>query len=611
MERQTQINVWYLVIAVLGVMWLGSLWKEARTVEPITYSEFVGYLKEGKIAEVVIRDNFVEGTFKEPQPDKRTRFVAVRVDENIAKDLQQYDVKFTGVIENTFLRDMLGWVIPALVFFGLWWFVMRKFAEKQGLGGGFLSVGKSKAKLYMEKDVKVTFADVAGVDEAKEELQEVVQFLKNPQDYGRLGGRLPKGILLVGPPGTGKTLLARAVAGEAGVAFLSINGSEFVEMFVGVGAARVRDLFDQARKLAPAIIFIDEVDALGRARGAYGVGGHDEKEQTLNQLLAELDGFDPSAGLVLLAATNRPEVLDPALLRAGRFDRQVLVDRPDKKGRIAILNVHLKKAKLADDVDPEKIAALTPGFSGAELANLVNEAALLATRRGADAVALADFNNGVERIVAGLEKKNRVLNEKERRTVAYHEMGHALVAMTIPGSDPVHKISIIPRGVGALGYTIQRPTEDRFLMTTGELENKMAVLLGGRAAEHVVFDEISTGAADDLMKVTEHRAQHGHALRHDERPGPGRLRGRAGPVPGDAGRRPEESRIQRGDGARDRHRGEGHRRPRVRAGGADPDRPPRDARARRAAAVAEGNPGRGRAARPAGTGCCSESGLTG
>jgi cell division protease FtsH len=483
-------------------MWLANLWKEARTVEPITYSEFVGYLKEGKIAEVVIRENVVEGTFKEPLADKRSRFVAVRVDENLARDLQQYDVKFTGVIENTFLRDMLGWVIPALVFFGLWWFVMRKFAEKQGLGGGFLSVGKSKAKVYMEKDVKVTFDDVAGVDEAKDELKEVVQFLKDPKDYGRLGGRLPKGILLVGPPGTGKTLLARAVAGEAAVPFLSINGSEFVEMFVGVGAARVRDLFDQARKLAPAIIFIDELDALGRARGAYGLGGHDEKEQTLNQLLVELDGFDSSSGLVLLAATNRPEILDPALLRAGRFDRQVLVDRPDKKGRIAILAVHLKKVRLAGDVDPEKIAALTPGFSGADLANLVNEAALLATRRGADAVSLRDFNDGVERIVAGLEKKNRLLNEKERRTVAYHEMGHALVAMTIPGSDPVHKISIIPRGVGALGYTIQRPTEDRFLMTTGELENKMAVLLGGRAAEHLVFDEISTGAADDLMKVT-------------------------------------------------------------------------------------------------------------
>jgi cell division protease FtsH len=451
---------------------------------------------------VVIRENTVEGKFKSPLPDGRSRFVAVRVDDRLAKDLEQYGVKFTGVIESTFFRDILGFVLPAVVFFGLWWFVMRKFAEKQGLGGGFLSVGKSKAKVYMEKDVKVTFDDVAGVDEAKDELKEVVEFLRSPKDYGRLGGRLPKGILLVGPPGTGKTLLARAVAGEAGVPFLSINGSEFVEMFVGVGAARVRDLFDQARKLAPAIIFIDELDALGRARGGFGLGGHDEKEQTLNQLLAELDGFDSSSGLVLLAATNRPEILDPALLRAGRFDRQVLVDRPDKKGRIAILNIHLKKVKLATDVDPEKVAALTPGFSGADLANLVNEAALLATRRGADAVALKDFNDGIERIVAGLEKKNRVLNEKERRAVAYHEMGHALVAMTLPGSDPVHKISIIPRGVGALGYTIQRPTEDRFLMTTGELENKMAVLLGGRAAEHIVFDEISTGAADDLVKVT-------------------------------------------------------------------------------------------------------------
>jgi cell division protease FtsH len=501
MERQTQFNLWYFVLAALAVLWLHSVWVEMRTVEPITYSEFVDYLKDGKIEEVVIRQNTVEGKFKEPLADKRTRFVAVRVDEQLAKDLEQYNVKYTGVIESTFLRDILGFVIPALVFVGLWFFLMRRFAEKGGMGGGFLSIGKSKAKVYMEKDVKVTFADVAGVDEAKEELQEVVEFLKNPKDYGRLGGRLPKGVLLVGPPGTGKTLLARAVAGEAAVPFLSINGSEFVEMFVGVGAARVRDLFDQARKLAPAIIFIDELDALGRARGAYGVGGHDEKEQTLNQLLVELDGFDSSSGLILLGATNRPEILDPALLRAGRFDRQVLVDRPDKRGRIAILNVHLKKVTLADDVDPEKIAALTPGFSGADLANLVNEAALLATRRGATAVALKDFNDGIERIVAGLEKKNRVLNEVERRTVAYHEMGHALVAMTLPGSDPVHKISIIPRGIGALGYTIQRPLEDRFLMTTTELENKMSVLLGGRAAERVVFDEISTGAADDLQKV--------------------------------------------------------------------------------------------------------------
>jgi cell division protease FtsH len=366
-----------------------------------------------------------------------------------------------------------------------------------------LSIGKSKAKVYMETDTKVTFEDVAGVDEAKEELKEIVSFLKEPQRYGRLGGRIPKGVLLVGPPGTGKTLLARAVAGEAGVPFFSISGSEFVEMFVGVGAARVRDLFEQARQKAPAIIFIDELDALGRARGAYSLGGHDEKEQTLNQLLAELDGFDPSRGLILLAATNRPEILDPALLRAGRFDRQVLVDRPDKKGRVQILQVHLKKVRLSADVDPEQIAALTPGFTGADLANLVNEAALLATRRGGEAVALADFTAAVERIVAGLEKKNRLLNPFERKVIAHHEMGHALVALSIPGSDPVHKVSIIPRGIGALGYTIQRPTEDRFLMTREELDNKMTVLLGGRAAEHVVFQHYSTGAADDLAKVTD------------------------------------------------------------------------------------------------------------
>ena len=369
--------------------------------------------------------------------------------------------------------------------------------------GGLMSIGKSKAKVYMEKDTQVTFADVAGVDEAKEELSEVVGFLKDPQRYGRLGGRVPKGVLLVGPPGTGKTLLARVVAGEAGVPFFSINGSEFVEMFVGVGAARVRDLFEQARKRAPAIIFIDELDALGRARGAYALGGHEEKEQTLNQLLSEMDGFDPSGGLVLLAATNRPEILDPALLRAGRFDRQVLVDRPDKRGRVQILNVHLKKIQLDPSVDREQIAALTPGFSGADLANLVNEAALLATRRTAQAVTLEDFTQAVERIVAGLEKKNRLLNPAERKVVAYHEMGHALVAMSLPGVDPVHKISIIPRGIGALGYTIQRPTEDRFLMARDELENKMAVLLGGRAAERIVFGHLLTGAADDLAKVTD------------------------------------------------------------------------------------------------------------
>jgi cell division protease FtsH len=367
-----------------------------------------------------------------------------------------------------------------------------------------MSIGKSRAKVYVEKDTGVTFADVAGVDEAKAELQEIVAFLKDPRDYGRLGARMPKGVLLVGPPGTGKTLLAKAVAGEAGVPFFSISGSEFVEMFVGVGAARVRDLFEQARATAPAIIFIDELDALGRARGALGpIGGHDEREQTLNQLLSELDGFDSSSGLVLLAATNRPEILDPALLRAGRFDRQVLVDRPDKAGRVQILRVHGKKIRLSAEVDLEQVAALTTGFSGADLANLCNEAALAATRRGGTEVSLGDFTTAIERIVAGLEKKNRVLNPREREVVAYHEMGHALLALALPGTDPVHKVSIIPRGIGALGYTIQRPTEDRFLMTREELEHKIMVLLGGRAAEKLVFGHLSTGAADDLAKVTD------------------------------------------------------------------------------------------------------------
>jgi cell division protease FtsH len=503
-QKQTQFSIWYFVLAALAVLMLADAWKQYRQVEPIPYSEFQELLKAGKVKEIAILDNYIQGTLQTPTAEGREKFVTTRVETELARDLAQYNVKFTGVVQSTWLKDLLGWVVPALVFFGIWLFLMRRFAEKQGLGGGFMAIGKSKAKIYIETDTKVTFRDVAGIDEAKEELQEVVNFLKAPQEYGRLGGRLPKGVLLIGPPGTGKTLLARAVAGEAGVPFLSISGSEFVEMFVGVGAARVRDLFEQARAKAPAIIFIDELDALGRARGAYGgIGGHDEKEQTLNQLLVEMDGFDPSVGLVLLAATNRPEILDPALLRAGRFDRQVLVDRPDRIGRVQILQVHLKKVKLATDVNVDEIAALTPGFSGADLANLVNEAALLATRRGADAVGMQDFTAGVERIVAGLEKKNRLLNPHERRVVAYHEMGHALVASALPGSDPVHKISIIPRGVGALGYTIQRPTEDRFLMTRAELESKMAVLLGGRAAEHIVFDHFSTGAADDLQKITD------------------------------------------------------------------------------------------------------------
>ncbi len=501
MEKKTQFSIWYFACALLAVLLLHDAWVGARTIAPIPYSEFQALVKEGKVADIAIADNQIHGTFKAPI-DGKSRFVTTRVEPALAKDLAQYDIKFTGIVESTFLRDVLGWVIPAVVFVAIWIFVMRRFADKMG-GGGFMSIGKSKAKVYVETDTKVDFGDVAGVEEAKDELKEIVGFLKNPQRFGRLGGRAPKGVLLVGPPGTGKTLLARAVAGEAGVPFFSISGSEFVEMFVGVGAARVRDLFEQARAKAPAIIFIDELDALGRARSAGGaLGGHDEKEQTLNQLLVELDGFDSSKGLVLLAATNRPEVLDPALLRAGRFDRQVVVDRPDKTGRIAILAVHMKKITLAPGLDAAKVADLTPGFTGAELANLCNEAALAATRRDGDAVTLEDFTVAIERIVAGLEKKNRVLSVKEREVVAHHEMGHALAAMTLPGSDPVHKVSIIPRGVAALGYTIQRPTEERYLMTRAELESRMMVLLGGRAAEQLVFGHFSTGAADDLQKVT-------------------------------------------------------------------------------------------------------------
>ncbi|GGC75199.1 ATP-dependent zinc metalloprotease FtsH [Chelatococcus reniformis] len=500
-NRKTTFNTWYWIAAFIGLLLFQYLFATTTQVAQIPYSRFETYLSEGKIAEVAVSDRFIQGRFKEPV-DGKPRFVTTRVEPDLARQLQERGVVVTGQIESTLLRDLLSWIVPVALFAGIWIFVLRRMGGS--LGGGLMQIGKSKAKVYVESDTGVTFADVAGVDEAKDELKEIVDFLRDPTGYGRLGGRMPKGVLLVGPPGTGKTLLAKAVAGEARVPFFSISGSEFVEMFVGVGAARVRDLFEQARARAPAIIFIDELDALGRARGIGPMaGGHDEKEQTLNQLLVELDGFDSSTGLVLLAATNRPEILDPALLRAGRFDRQVLVDRPDKVGRVQILAVHLRKAKLAPDVSAEQIAALTPGFTGADLANLVNEATLLATRRKADAVTMDDFNNAVERIVAGLEKRNRLLNAKEREIVAYHEMGHALAAMALPGVDPVHKVSIIPRGVGALGYTIQRPIEDRFLMTREELENKMAVLLGGRAAEWIVFRHLSTGAADDLAKVTD------------------------------------------------------------------------------------------------------------
>ncbi len=500
-RAQFHFNYWMIAILVfLGLQYLLSAQQEVAT---IPYSEFEQHLKEGRIDELAITDRRIEGRLKEPLAGGQRRFITNRVEPQLAEHLQQYPVRYTGKVESTLVRDLLSWIVPAILFFGIWLFLLKRIGSGLG-GGGMMQIGKSKARVYVETDMKVTFADVAGVDEAKDELKEIIDFLRDPQTYGRLGGRMPKGVLLVGPPGTGKTLLARAVAGEAKVPFFSISGSEFVEMFVGVGAARVRDLFEQARAQAPAIIFIDELDALGRARGAGPLsGGHDEKEQTLNQLLVEMDGFDTSSGLVLLAATNRPEILDPALLRAGRFDRQVLVDRPDKVGRVQILNVHLKKSRLGTDVDPQAIAALTPGFTGADLANLVNEATLLATRRNADAVAMEDFTAAIERIIAGLEKRNRLLNPREREIVAYHEMGHALVAMALPGVDPVHKVSIIPRGMGALGYTIQRPIEDRFLMTREELENKMAVLLGGRAAEWLIFAHLSTGAADDLAKVTD------------------------------------------------------------------------------------------------------------
>jgi cell division protease FtsH len=502
-RKQTGFNLAYVLIAVMGVLILQDFWARRQAVATIPYSEFQKLVREDRIAKVVVGTDQLSGEFKEAIDGKK-RFVAVRVDAEIAKELDQHGVEYRGQFDSNFVSLLLSWVVPIALFFGIWVFAGRRMAKQLGgPGGGLMAIGKSKAKIYLETDTKVTFADVAGVDEAKAELQEVVSFLEDPVKHGRLGARMPKGVLLVGPPGTGKTLLAKAVAGEAGVPFFSISGSEFVEMFVGVGAARVRDLFEQARLKAPCIIFIDELDALGRARGMPGLGGHDEKEQTLNQLLVELDGFDPTSGIVLLAATNRPEILDPALLRAGRFDRQVLVDRPDRIGREQILQVHARKVTLAVDVKLEEVAALTPGFTGADLANLVNEAALVATRRGATRVGMNDFNLAIERIVAGLEKKNRLLNPREREIVAHHEMGHAFVGAALPGSDVVHKISIIPRGIGALGYTIQRPTEDRYLMTREELENKMAVLLGGRAAEHLVYGHLSTGAADDLAKATE------------------------------------------------------------------------------------------------------------
>ncbi|MDI6837986.1 MAG: ATP-dependent zinc metalloprotease FtsH [Rhizobiaceae bacterium] len=501
MDKKHAFNIGYFLF-VFTLLLAFQAWLGYRDYAQVSYSEMMRMAEDGRIASVTLTETRIEGEFKEPQNGKKY-FIANRVDPAIAAIFEKAGVEVSGATDSNWLTTLLSWVLPVILFFTLWSFFFRGIAERQGMGG-LINIGKSRAKIYLERKTGVTFDDVAGIDEAEAELQEIVSFLKDKDLYGRLGARIPKGILLVGPPGTGKTLMARAVAGEAGVPFFSISGSEFVEMFVGVGAARVRDLFEQARAAAPCIIFIDELDALGRARNSFGgFGGNDEKEQTLNQLLAELDGFDPRVGIVLLAATNRPEVLDPALMRAGRFDRQVVIDRPDRKGREAILKVHMKGVLIDKDVSVDDIAGLTPGFTGADLANLINEAAIVATRRGATKVAMEDFVAAVERIIAGSERRSRILNPEERERVAYHEMGHALVAASLTRADPVQKVSIIPRSIGALGYTLQRPTEDRFLITGGELKERMVALLAGRAAEDLIFGEISTGAADDLAKVTD------------------------------------------------------------------------------------------------------------
>jgi cell division protease FtsH len=465
----------------------------------IPYSEFKSLVRSGQVAEVAVGDTHIRGMLNKAEQGQGA-FSTTRIDDpKLVEDLDQAGVKYSGEVVSRWLPEVLGWVVPILLLIGLWTFFFRRIG---GAEGGVMSFARSKARIFSEDDVKVSFQDVAGVDEAAQELREIVEFLKTPRKYTNLGGKIPKGVLLVGPPGTGKTLLARAVAGEAKVPFFSLSGSEFVEMFVGVGAARVRDLFSQAEAKAPCIVFIDELDALGKVRVQSPMGSHEEREQTLNQLLAEMDGFDPRKAIIIMAATNRPEVLDPALLRPGRFDRQVLVDKPDIKGREAVLRIHAKNVKLAPDVDLTKIAARTAGFAGADLANLVNEAALLAARRDKNAVDRRDFDEAIDRLIAGLEKK-RVINHKEREIIAYHESGHAIIASALPGMDPVHKISIVARGFGALGYTMQLPTEDRYLMQKQDLLNQLAVLLGGRSAEEVALGEISTGAQNDLQRATD------------------------------------------------------------------------------------------------------------
>jgi cell division protease FtsH len=492
--------IWYGLGFLLLLALAQSIFFSAQAGETIGYSEFKAHVREGRVQEVTVAPETVRGLLKPQQGEQPRPFNAVRIeDPKLIEELERYGVTHRGEVSSRWVGEMLGWLIPVFFFVAIWMFFLRRMS---GAEGGVMSFARSKAKVYADDAVKVRFADVAGVDEAEEELKEIVEFLKTPKKYTNIGGRIPKGVLLVGPPGTGKTLLARAVAGEAGVPFFSLSGSEFVEMFVGVGASRVRDLFAQADAKAPCIVFIDELDALGKVRIQSPMGSHEEREQTLNQLLAEMDGFDARKGVIIMGATNRPEVLDPALLRPGRFDRQVLVDKPDVRGREDILNIHVKTVKVAESVNLKLIAARTAGFAGADLANLVNEAALLAARRDKTAVDMKDFDEAIDRLIAGLEKK-RVMNEKERRIVAYHEAGHAIVASVLPGLDPVHKISIVARGFGALGYTMQLPLEDKYLLQKPDLMNQLSVLLGGRSAEEIAFGEISTGAQNDLQRATD------------------------------------------------------------------------------------------------------------
>ncbi|MEW6215238.1 MAG: ATP-dependent zinc metalloprotease FtsH [Nitrospirota bacterium] len=518
MEKRIRFSLIYFLIA-LALIILIDQYILTRKLETISYSEFRVLLKEGLVNDLMITKERIEGKLLEGAHDrllnlrsekdeKRIKslkaakvFFVVRIeDPDLVRGLSERGIRYAAKQEVIWFKTLLSWIIPIFIFVAIWGYLLKRMGAP---GEGLMAVGKSKAKVYVEGETKVTFGDVAGVDEAKEELKEVIAFLKTPLKFQSLGGKIPKGILLVGPPGTGKTLLARAVAGEAKVSFLSLSGSAFVEMFVGVGAARVRDLFSQAEKLAPCIIFIDEIDALGKARGLSPVSGVDEREQTLTQLLSEMDGFDTKKGVIIMAATNRPEILDPALLRPGRFDRHILVDRPDLKGREDIFRVHTAKVKLALAVELKVLASMTPGMVGADIANIVNEAALLAARKNKEFIEMADFEEAIERTIAGLEKKSRVINKREREIVAYHECGHAIVASVLPHADKIRKVSIIPRGIAALGYTIQLPTEERYLLTKSELLDRIAVMLGGRAAEEVIFGEVSTGAKNDLEKATE------------------------------------------------------------------------------------------------------------